>query len=183
MVTRRRGERRRARRNRRALLDALSVELIALVVEGSSKSNVVGVLRNYCNSNSATRQINELIKKARAEQVERPLRLPRKPRQPKTLPSAVQQAIANGYTAGKTMHDLAREFGVHRTTIKATLERHGIPRRRRTMTPDHVDESVRRYESGESLARIGDQLNFDAQTIANQLRKRGVRIRTPHERP
>jgi transposase-like protein len=38
--------------------------------------------------------------------------------------------IAHSYASGKSIDDLARSHGVHRTTIIKRLDQHGVPRRR-----------------------------------------------------
>ncbi|WP_152594880.1 hypothetical protein [Microbacterium profundi] len=80
------------------------------------------------------------------------------------------------------MKELARVFGVHRTTIRAALDRHGEPVRVRTISSVQVATASRLYLSGLSLTAVGEKLGFDAQTIANHLHRIGVPVREPHER-
>jgi lambda repressor-like predicted transcriptional regulator len=105
-----------------------------------------------------------------------------KVRTPKELPGEVQQAIVDGYRSGTSMKELARVFGVHRTTIRAALDRHGEPVRVRTISPVQVEAASQLYRSGLSLAAVGGKLGFDAATIATHLRRAGVPIRDPHGR-
>jgi hypothetical protein len=59
------------------------------------------------------------------------------------------------YEAGSTVDALAREFGIHRTTVMAHLERRGIPRRSpRKLTDSLVTEEAQRYRGGNSLDQI-----------------------------
>jgi hypothetical protein len=41
-----------------------------------------------------------------------------------------QLLLVAAYKAGATLNDLRSEFGVHTITASATLERHGVPRRK-----------------------------------------------------
>jgi hypothetical protein len=48
--------------------------------------------------------------------------------------------------------------------------------RRQGLTAEQVDEAVRLYETGWSLARIGEQTAVDHTTVWHRLRERGVRM-------
>lgn len=97
------------------------------------------------------------------------------------LSSEQQLEVVRAYQVGKTVNAVAREFKLHRTTVTAILDRHDVPVRAHYMTESHLDQARGLYESGQSLAAVGARLGFDAATIANQLRKSGARIRSPHE--
>lgn len=86
------------------------------------------------------------------------------------------------YQVGNTINAVAREFKLHRTTVTAILDRHGVPVRAHYMTTQDVERARGLYESGLSLAEVGRRLGFDAAAIANRLRAAGVRIRGAHER-
>lgn len=47
--------------------------------------------------------------------------------------------------------------------------------RRRSISPDQVEDAVRLYESGWSLARIGHRLGVNPATVLNRLRGLGMR--------
>ena len=81
------------------------------------------------------------------------------------------------------MRDLAHQFGVHPTTVSATLRREGVELRKRGLDAGQIDEAVNLYAAGNSLARIGDHFGVDHGTVWRQLRKRGVKMRDTHGRP
>jgi hypothetical protein len=54
--------------------------------------------------------------------------------------------------ADRPTFELARDFGVHPTTVTATLKRAGIEIRQRGLTSDQIDESEKLYLEGQSLA-------------------------------
>ncbi|MGF1661018.1 MAG: helix-turn-helix domain containing protein [Kineosporiaceae bacterium] len=98
------------------------------------------------------------------------------------LSPGVETRVVEDYRGGAGVVDLARRYGVHRTTIAAVRGRHGVPRRRRGMDSAQVDSAVRLYTDGWSLARIGDRFGVDGQTVRTALRARQVRMRDRHGR-
>lgn len=80
------------------------------------------------------------------------------------------------------MNEVARQFGLHRTTVRAILDRAGATVRPREMSVSQVNLAIRLYADGLSLQSVGERLGFNAQTIANRLGDQGVRMRSPHER-
>lgn len=99
--------------------------------------------------------------------------------QPRLSGEKVSQ-IVTAYEAGKTVYELAAEYGCHRVTISAVLKRQGVSLRRTSPTPEQIDEMVHLYETGYSLAKVGDRLGFNATTVFNQLKARGVATRNAH---
>jgi hypothetical protein len=101
-----------------------------------------------------------------------------KPRQKqRRLGELEQLELVNAYRAGDSVYGLADRFGIARQTVSAVLERHGVARRYRILTPQDVDAAVRLYESGLSLVAVGERLGANASTVLNTLRKTGVRMR------
>lgn len=98
------------------------------------------------------------------------------------LPTRYQRELIERYKAGATQRELAGQYGVHRTTVTKILQRHGVETQR-GLRPDLVDEAVRRYEDGQSLATVGRALGADPGTIKARLIERGVAMRDTHGRP
>ena len=84
------------------------------------------------------------------------------------------EALIEGYLAGRTVYELAAEFGIDRRTVSAHLHRRNVPMRRRGLAPAQQAETIRLREQGWSLARIGDRFDVDAGTVLNFLRKTGL---------
>ena len=105
-------------------------------------------------------------------------RRPKRPVQRRLTPSEVA-ALATEYQHGRSLDDLAREFGVHHRTVADHLERLGIARRVNLpkLTPADVKRAVGQYRSGDSLAAVGKTLNVDASTVQRALKRAGVTIR------
>src|SRR5665213_311539 len=94
-------------------------------------------------------------------------------------PPSEVAAVAAEYQNGRSLDDLAREFGVHRRTIADRLERLGVARRVNLpkLTPTDIERAVRQYQAGDSLATVGKRLNVDASTVQRALKRAGVAIR------
>lgn len=101
--------------------------------------------------------------------------------QPRLSDEKVGQ-IVTAYETGKTVYELAAEYGCHRVTISTVLKRQGVALRGTSPTAAQIDEMVRLYESGLSLARVGDRFGMNASTVLAQLRKRKIRTRDAHGR-
>ncbi len=101
-----------------------------------------------------------------------------KPVQRRLTPPEVA-ALAAEYQHGRSLDDLAREFGVHHRTVADHLERVGIARRANLpkLTPSDVKRAVNQYRVGDSLATVGKTLNVDASTVQRALKRAGVAIR------
>lgn len=80
------------------------------------------------------------------------------------------------------MYELGERFGIARQTVCRYLHRHHVPMRMRGLSPEQVDEAVRLYQAGWSLARIGNRMGVDDMTVLHRLRERGVQTRNPQGR-
>ena len=85
--------------------------------------------------------------------------------------------------AGATTCALADPFGIDRRTVSTILHRYGVPKRRYGLSPDQVDEAIRLYDAGWSLARVSEHLGVDPATVLNRLREGGIRARDTQGRP
>jgi DNA-binding CsgD family transcriptional regulator len=86
------------------------------------------------------------------------------------------------YTAGATVYELAAEFGIDRKTVARQLKVAGILLRLQSPAPAQVDEMVRLYRTGLSLAAVGAQLGFGARTVERHVKARQVATRDSHGR-
>lgn len=98
--------------------------------------------------------------------------------QPRLSDEKVSQ-IVTAYETGKTVFELAAEYGCHRVTFSAVLKRRGVILRRTSPTAAQIDEMIRLYESGLSLAKVAERFDVHASTVLAQLRKRRVPTRPP----
>jgi len=96
-------------------------------------------------------------------------------------PDQVEQLVER-YRARATTYELAKEFDCHRTTVSEALKRAGVRLRRTGLLPSDIPEAISMYESGLSLAAVGERFNVTGDTVATRLRETGVRIRGPHDR-
>jgi transposase-like protein len=86
--------------------------------------------------------------------------------------------LVNRYLAARNIRQVAREFGISRTTAAKHLADRGV-NTARGMNLAEKDEAVRLYLQGLSSARIGDQLGFDNHTILNAIRGADLNVRNP----
>ena len=75
------------------------------------------------------------------------------------------------------MYQLAEQFRVNRHTVSAVLERHGMARRRRSLSAEEIAIGAQLYNEGCSLAKIGKRLITEAGTVHDALRKVGISMR------
>jgi len=116
------------------------------------------------------------------------------PSRPKTVNSRTPKAIHRrlrpeqveelvmAYRAGSTVYQLAEQFRINRGTVAKLLEREGVPRRGRPLSPAQVEQASQLYATGLSLVSVGKRLGCDGSTIHLALRKAGVRVRDTHGR-
>lgn len=80
------------------------------------------------------------------------------------------------------IHEIAKEFKIHRATVSQHLDRAGVSKRQPSMSEAQIDEAVQDYAAGQSLDKIGNRLGFDSTTVLKELRLRGVKMRDTHDR-
>jgi lambda repressor-like predicted transcriptional regulator len=97
---------------------------------------------------------------------------------PKLTPLTVAELV-KAYEAGATVRELVFQFGMHRATVLAHLERQGVPRRPqlRKLPDDQVAEAAALYTAGLSLADVGRRLDVSAGTVRKELLHAGVSVR------
>jgi DNA-binding CsgD family transcriptional regulator len=93
------------------------------------------------------------------------------------LESGEIEALVEGYRAGNSVYELARQFRIHRGTVSAILERQGVPRRYRLIDGQGLNHAANLYASGLSLSQVGEELGVDRSTVALALHKAGIQLR------
>jgi DNA-directed RNA polymerase specialized sigma24 family protein len=91
-------------------------------------------------------------------------------------PSQVDALIA-GYQSGRTMKELAAEFGVNRLTVSGHLHRAKVTVRRGRLASEDVREAARLYEEGWSSGQLAEKFGVSADSVLKVLRRAGVAIR------
>jgi DNA-binding CsgD family transcriptional regulator len=90
--------------------------------------------------------------------------------------------MADKYRNGETVYELAREFCISRHTVSTRLKKVGVKMRQRPPGRELIDQMVGLYESGLSLAEVGDQVGTSPGTVHIYIRTRGVQMRDSHGR-
>jgi DNA-directed RNA polymerase specialized sigma24 family protein len=98
------------------------------------------------------------------------------------LSEAQALLVANKYQNGATVYQLAQEFGISRKTVSERIRKAGITMRRQSPGSELIDSMVGLYESGMSLAEVGDQVGTSPGTVHRYLLICGVQMRDSHGR-
>jgi uncharacterized protein (DUF433 family) len=104
----------------------------------------------------------------------------RKRRHQRRFTAAEVAEVGEQYQAGRSMNDLAQQYGVYRRTILHALKLCDVPIRCRGLSPVRVAEAAELYRAGWSLARLGEKYGCTDKAVGHALRRRGVEIRTRH---
>lgn len=88
-----------------------------------------------------------------------------------------QIALVDRYHQGALQRELAETYGTERRTVQAIVRRHGATKSR-GLLPEQIDEAVRLYKAGDSLAKIGRKLGVDHGTVRARLLEPGVSMRS-----
>jgi hypothetical protein len=97
-------------------------------------------------------------------------------------PDKIAHLVAD-YQAGSGTKELALNYRIHRDTVSRHIKQAGVPFRQLGLTDEQKVEAERLYLAGWSLQRLADRYGRDYETIRRNLKKRGVRMRSPWERP
>jgi transposase len=90
------------------------------------------------------------------------------------------EVLVAGYGAGKTMKELAAEFGISRQTVAAHLRRAKAPVRRRSLSQKQATELVALHEAGGTSRELADRYGVSTDTVLRTLHRHGVKIRPRH---
>jgi DNA invertase Pin-like site-specific DNA recombinase len=93
-------------------------------------------------------------------------------KQIRRLTEAQIEDIAGQYRDGKTVYELAKVFGVHRTTVGAVLRRRGVDTSRQVLDESDRPEIERMRAEGWSYQRIGERLGAHGGTVRRFMRDR-----------
>ena len=96
----------------------------------------------------------------------------RHPRTSRPLKPAQIDALIAGYEAGKTMKDLAVEFGINRLTVSAHLRRAGVPLRRSGLDTEQTAEAARLYDAGWSSMKLAERFGVSVGHCSHRLAPR-----------
>ncbi len=94
------------------------------------------------------------------------------------LPRAEKERVAEAYRSGVPVKQIMAEFNIARTTVDRIARQHNIATRKvPALTDAQVDQAVRLYESGLSLAATAKQLASSPNTVRAALIGRAVVLR------
>lgn len=94
----------------------------------------------------------------------------------------IEELVAD-YQTGSTAKELGDRWGVHRTTVAALLKARGVQLRNRPLDEAELSSAIGLYQSGLSLATVGQRLARDPNSVRMVLLRAGVPRRDTHGRP
>jgi DNA-directed RNA polymerase specialized sigma24 family protein len=94
-----------------------------------------------------------------------------------SLKPAEVDALVASYQAGKTMKELANDFGINRNTVSAHLHRADIALRQLGLGPAQTAQLIDLYRAGWSSGRLAQRFEVSADTVLKALRRAGIAIR------
>lgn len=98
------------------------------------------------------------------------------------LSPAEIRAFIDGYENGKTARVLGDEVGVSRQTVVRHLKEQGVPIRRQPMSAEEATRAITLYQTGWSLAEVGELLDRPPTAIRDVLERAGFPRRDTHGR-
>jgi len=92
------------------------------------------------------------------------------------------EALLAAYRAGTPSPQLARQYGIGESSVITLLDTHGVPKRRRLVTPEVARQAIKLYGQGQTLAEVGERLGYNSVTVLNILKRAGIPRRASHGR-
>lgn len=105
-------------------------------------------------------------------------------RTPQTrLNASNRSELLEGYAAGLPVDDLAKQFKIHRGTVRALAKRAGLDARRPELPPSTRAEAARLYATGLSLSRVAQRLGIGDEAVRFAALSAGGTVRPRGRRP
>ncbi len=93
----------------------------------------------------------------------------------------IEQIVA-GYQAGSPTAQLAKTYRLSKGSILRVLHEHDVRMRQQRLSQTDLGMAIRLYDSGLSLAAVGQRLDRDHSTVYRALQRAGVTMRDTHGR-
>jgi lambda repressor-like predicted transcriptional regulator len=96
------------------------------------------------------------------------------------LSSTDTDDLIAGYRSGTTINELADRYGIHRSTVAASLDRHHVERHHSetAWTSETLADAADLYAGGLSLAAVAARYGIDPETAANRFRRAEIPVRS-----
>lgn len=145
----------------------------------SRKTVLVGLVELYSIKSWDANHLRSLAQLKGSRRAEPARELPKKA---KRLDDSELSAFQARYREGATVDMLAREFGVHRTTVMAFTKRLDLHRPIRAMSESQIQQAAGIYHGGEPLAEVARRYGVSVETMRTALLASGQELR-PRGRP
>lgn len=140
---------------------------------------MVGLVESYSTKSWDASHLRSLARLTGSRSAEPARKLPKKA---KRLDDTELSKFQARYRDGATVEMLAREFGVHRTTVMAFTKRLDLHRPIRAMSVSQIVQAATLYQGGESLAEVAKRYGVGVETVRTALLASGQELR-PRGRP
>lgn len=90
--------------------------------------------------------------------------------------------LVEGYRAGATVCQLAREFEISRKTVSHHLHDRGVRFRLARMTDEEARAAIAFYRQGLSMEQVAERLGRSTSLICLTLKRAGIQARDTHGR-
>jgi hypothetical protein len=97
------------------------------------------------------------------------------------LTNEQRAALAADYETGLPTTELTTRYGLAKGTVLRLIEEAGIPMRRRGLSQETAEQARLLYESGLSLAAVGERLSQVPTSVSRALKRMGVHLRSRHQ--
>lgn len=141
----------------------------------SKATDLVGLLDRHLKHVVDTEKFRKLANHPRSRS--RDAELAVLPRVAKRLREDEIAALASYYRSGVAVADIAKQYGIHRATVTAIVERNQIGLRTRGLSEAQVLQAIAEYQSGDSLRTLGERYGVHPSTINHTLQRHGVSLR------
>lgn len=91
-------------------------------------------------------------------------------------PQVIEELVTR-YTAGETIRNLSREYGVARSGLCTLLQVEGVELRAQGITPEDAEWAAQLYECGLTIRQVVERAGYSYGTIRTALHERGVVLR------
>ncbi|MDZ5144536.1 hypothetical protein [Microbacterium testaceum] len=140
---------------------------------------MVGLVESYSIKSWGAGHLRSLARLTGSRSAEPARELPKKA---KRLDDTKLSAFQARYREGATVEMLAREFGVHRTTVMAFTKRLDLHRHVHALSDPQIQQAAVLYQDGESLAGVAKHHGVGVETMRTALLAYGQELR-PRGRP
>jgi hypothetical protein len=97
------------------------------------------------------------------------------------LSPETQRRLQTEYQTGASANQLAIRYHLNRASVRQLIQRAGIPPNRRSLTEAEIEQAMKLYATGLTVALVAAELGRPPTTVHATLRQHGVQLRSRHD--